>query len=447
MIDRIAADGYYGCRMDIKRRLGKAYGLIKDTDETGNDDNAPARQAGASGKPTDRPGAVPGTHAGRQSAGTTDTGARAGQSARNGQGGRSATGTPARVNSPASAATSRALAASESFIKTGLPGIEKAAKFLLLLGRDEAATVIRHLKPEEIEKISRQIAAIESIDTAEANQILTEFGWLAKTQSANLAGGPDIAERMLEAAFGQEKAQEVFRRAVPEARKPFAFLNDFEASQLLVLLKDESPQVLAMILPYIDAKLASGVISALPPPVRTDVVRRIARLERAQTDIIERVEAVLRDKAARLGRNAPGERIDGAAVLANILKHVDSGMEDGILSGIEENDPTLSHDIRERLFTADDLLRVADRDMQKGLRDMSERDIALLLKGKSQSFRDKVLENVSRSKKTIVLEEFDILGTVRRDDVDKATKQFVGWFKKRWEDGDLVLDGDDDLID
>lgn len=341
----------------------------------------------------------------------------------------------------------RAAAASEEFIKTGKPGIEKAAKFLLLLGRDEAANVIRHLKPDEIEKVSREIARIDRIDSAEATEILTEFGWLAKTQGANLEGGPETAESMLALAFGPERAREVFRKAVPEAGKPFAFLNDFDARQLALLFKDESPQMVAMILPYLAPKLASGIISELPQATRTDVVKRIARLEHSSPEVMERVEAVLRDKAARIGRVDSGERVDGASVLAGILKHVDGSLEDSILSGIEENDPELSRDIRERLFTADDILRVSDRDMQKGLRDLAERDIALILKGKSQAFRDKVLSNISQGKRSMTLEEYDIMGTVRRDEADKATKAFTDYFKRKWEAGDLVLEGDDDLID
>lgn len=390
--------------MDIKRRIGQAYGVSKG-------DTANEKPSGS------RPIAPPGSN-------------RA---------------TPPR-KSPRPA-EDKAVAASESYIKTGRPGIEKAAKFLLLLGRDEAANVIRHLKPAEIEKVSREIARIDRIDTVEANEILTEFGWLAKTQGASLEGGPEIAESMLAAAFGADRAKEVIRKAVPEAKKPFDFLNDFDAHQLMALFKDESPQMVAMILPYLDPKIASGVIAALPSAVRSDVIQRIARLDRSAPEVVERVEAVLRDRAAKLGRVDSGERIDGAAVLAGILKHVDGGLEDSILSGIEEENPDLSKDIRDRLFTADDILRVPDRDMQKGLRDLSERDIALALKGKSQAFRDKVLSNVSQGKRTMVLEEYDIMGTVRRDEAEKATKAFIAYYKRKWEDGDLVLEGDDDLID
>nr|HPM72607.1 FliG C-terminal domain-containing protein [Spirochaetales bacterium] len=380
--------------MDIKRRIGQAYGVSK-SDAT-------------SEKPSEsRPIAPPGSN--RSS--PRPAGASAQPAAQ-----------PRKSPLPAA---DKAVAASESYIKTGRPGIEKAAKFLLLLGRDEAATVIRHLKPAEIEKVSREIARIDRIDTVEANEILTEFGWLAKTQGASLEGGPEIAESMLAAAFGADRAKEVIRKAVPEAKKPFDFLNDFDAHQLMALFKDESPQMVAMILPYLDPKIASGVIAALPAAVRSDVIQRIARLDRSAPEVVERVEAVLRDRAARLGRVDSGERIDGAAVLAGILKHVEGGLEDSILSGIEEENPDLSKDIRERLFTADDILRVPDREVQKGLRDLSERDIALVLKGKSQAFRDKVLSNVSQGKRTMVLEEYDIMGTVRRDEAEKATKAFI----------------------
>lgn len=349
--------------------------------------------------------------------------------------------------SPIPASVEKAIAVSESFLKTGRSGIEKAARFLLLLGRDEAANVIKHLKPAEIERVSREIALIDSISTEEANDILTEFGWMAKLKGVSLQGGPEIAESMLEAAFGEEKAKEVLKKAVPNNYKPFSFLEDFDAKQLTVLFKEETPQLSAMILPYLSPKLASSILAELPLQLRTEVIKRIARLDPSPPDVLERVEAALKDKAARIGRLDSGEAINGAEVLAGILRHVDSKLESSILGGIAELDPELSKTIKERLFTTEDLLRVSDRDMQKQLRELSEQETALLLKGKSQAFRDKVLNNVSQAKRILILEEYDILGTVRREDVERATKSFLGVFKKRWEEGKLVLEGDDDLID
>jgi len=340
-----------------------------------------------------------------------------------------------------------AMQASAPFFKSGLPGLEKAAKFLLLLGQEEAANVLRHLKPLEVENISREIAKITSIDAREATEILTEFGWLAQSNARSLEGGPEAAQRMLAAAFGDERARELLLKAVPNSWKPFQFLNDFEARQLVALLKDESSQVMAMILPHLEPKLASSILSELSKEVRTEVVKRIARIDRMDSQVLIKVEEVLREKIAKQGRSDTPSKVDGASVLAGILRHADAELEGTILAGLDADNPGLSQDIRDQLFTVDDIMRVPNKEIQKGLRNLGEREIALLLKGKSQEFKDKLLNNISGSKRTIILEEYDILGTVRREDVVKQTKLFIDHFKARWEAGDLILEGEDDLID
>ncbi len=410
--------------MNIKDKLSKAYGLAHKDDE-----KKPLKPGKAAARPVSQAATA------EPLAKSRDT--------------RSAVDLLAEQNKakPGKSGLIKAAETSNRFIKTGLPGIEKAAKFLLLLGQDEAANVIRHLKPQEIENISRAIAKITHIDTAEANAILLEFGWLAKTSGKSFDGGADTAERMLTAAFGEEKAREVLKKAVPDTHKPFTFLNEFSAKQVMSLLKDESSQVLALIIPYIEPKLASSLIGELPIARRTEVVKRIAKLERMDNEVLFKVEEVLKNKLAKQGRPETMDHIDGASVLAGILRHAGTELEGSILADIREDNPELSQDIRERLFTAEDLLRVSNKDVQKGLRDLGERDIALILKGKSQALRDKFLSNVSQSKRTIILEEYDIMGTVRRDEVDKATRSCIDYFKKRWEAGKLVLEGDEDLID
>lgn len=335
----------------------------------------------------------------------------------------------------------------EKLIKSGKPGIEKAAKFLLLLGQEEAAAVIRHLKGKEVEAVSKAIAGIERIDTTEANEILTEFGWMAKTQAASLEGGPDIAESMLKAAFGDEKAGELIRRAGLPRAKPFQFLNELSGRQIVLLLKDDSPQLVSIILPHLEPKRASEVIEHLNPQARTEVVKRIASLGRLSPEVLEQVETVLRERIARIGTSDEGDHIDGASVLAGILRHVDSSLEENILQSLADENPDLTEVIKEQLFTIEDIYRVSDRDVQKSLKNMTEKDIALILKGKSQDWKDKLLSNVSQSKRIMVLEEYDYMGTVRRDEVNKATQGYLEWFKKRYEDGELILEGDEDLVD
>jgi len=332
-------------------------------------------------------------------------------------------------------------------LKTGGDsGLSKAAKFLLLLGADEAAKVISHLSQAEVEQVSREILGVKSIDAIEANEILAEFGWLVQTKGYSIEGGPETAEKMLTAAFGPERAKELLRKASPGALRPFRFLNDFEPRELFLILKDESPQVVAVILPYLEPKRASGLIELFSELLRIDIVKRIARLEKVSPDIIRRVEETLKDRIRKIG-NVSSDDIDGTQALAGILRNVDPRLEESILAALDEESPQVSRDVRERLFTLEDVLRVPGRDLQKALREFQDRDLALLLKGRAEDFKDKILGSVSANRRTLIMDEYSILGAVRREDADEAAREFLGYLKRAWEDGELILDGEDELVE
>ncbi|MEI6875869.1 MAG: flagellar motor switch protein FliG [Spirochaetota bacterium] len=335
----------------------------------------------------------------------------------------------------------------EGFLKsTEDSGLSKAAKFLLLLGTDEAAKVLSHLSAEEIDRVSREILGVKKIDAIEANDIFAEFGWLVKTKGYAIEGGPEIAEKMLSAAFGPERARDLLRRASPETLRPFRFLNDFEPRELQLILKDESAQVLAVILPYIEPKRASGLIERLPEEFRIDIVKRVARLEKVNPDVLRQVEEGLKDRIRKIG-TVSTEEVDGKAALAGILRHVDPRMEERVLDALEEDNPEISRSVRESLFTLDDVIRVPSRELQKALRDFQDRDIALTLKGRSDDFREKLLSNVSQNRRALILEEYKILGAVRREDADEAAREFLSYLKRAWDLGELVLEGEDELVE
>ena len=340
----------------------------------------------------------------------------------------------------------KATETSKNFIKTGLKGTEKAAKFLLLIGQEEAAKVIKHLKPKEIEAITKEIASIDHIETEEANSILLEFGWLAKNNAHLLHGGETIAEQMLASAFGEAKAKELLRKAVPEAVKPFAFLEDFTPEQIQLLLKNESSQVVALILPFLDPKTASQFLTLLAPPLRADIVKRIANMQKTDQEVIRKVEEVLKERLRSIESQTTQEEIDGAAVLATILKHGGANLENDILNELELSHPDITETIKNQLFTLDDLHKLPHREIQKCLRNWNEKDIALLLKGKADAIKDLILSNVSQSKRTIIMEEYDILGAVRKEEVNKKTQEFLNYFKLKIERGELVLEDDDGFV-
>jgi flagellar motor switch protein FliG len=351
---------------------------------------------------------------------------------------------------PRALALGEALAAAgdeaAALLKTGSePGISKAAKFLLLLGTDEASKVLAHMKAEEIEAVSREILKVKSIDAPEANDILAEFGWLVKTKGWSVAGGPETAEKMLTTAFGPERARALMRKASPESSRPFRFLKDYEAKELFLILKGESAQVLSVILPYLEPKKASGIIERMPEEERVDIVKRVARLEKVNPEVLRQVEEGLRERIRKIG-TVSHEEIDGRAALAGILKHVDPRMEERVLDALTEENPELSKNVRDRLFTLDDVLRVPGKAMQKALRDFQDRDLALLLKGRDEAFKAKILGSVSANRREMILDEYSILGPVRREDAAEAGREFLGYLKRAWEDGEIALEGDDDLV-
>ena len=409
----------YDSRMSMKDRVDKAYkpGARKD--------DAPKAPSGASPLPGSRPAPK-------------------------------ASAAPRRAPAPKAAGPKKSFAlgdavvAAESeaaaLLKTGTDsGLAKAAKFLLLLGTEEAAKVVSHLGPEEVEAVSREILKVKSIDAIEANEVLAEFGWLVKTKGWSIEGGPETAEKMLAAAFGPERARDLLRKAAPEALRPFRFLNDFEPKDLQIILKDESPQVLAVILPYLEPKRASGLLERLPEELRIELVKRVARLEKVSPEVLRQVEEGLKERIRRIGTMS-GEELDGKAALAGILRHVDPRLEARVLDALEEESPELSRNVRERLFTLEDVLRVPDRCLQDALRDFQERDIALVLKGRDDEFKEKLLRNVSSNRRSLIVDEYSLLGAVRREDADEAARELLSYLKRAWEDGDLVLEGEDDLV-
>jgi flagellar motor switch protein FliG len=333
-----------------------------------------------------------------------------------------------------------------ALLKTGSePGISKAAKFLLLLGTDEASKVLAHMNPAEIEAVSKEILKVKSIDAPEANEILAEFGWLVRTKGWSVDGGPEIAEKMLTTAFGAEKARALMRKASPESSKPFKFLKDYDSKTLSLILKGESPQVLSVILPYLEPKKASSLIERMGEEERVDLVKRVAKLEKVNPEVLRQVEEGLRERIRKVG-TVSHEEIDGKAALAGILKHVDPRMEERVLDALNDESPELSKNVRDRLFTLDDVLRVPAKAMQKALRDFQDRDLALLLKGRDEAFKAKILGCVSANRRTMILDEYSILGPVRREDAAEAGREFLAYLKRAWEDGEIALEGEDDLV-
>ncbi len=316
----------------------------------------------------------------------------------------------------------------------------RVAKFLLLIGVDEAAKVMAKLTPEQTEKVVLELASIRRVDKDEAAIVLAEFESLIK-QAHEPSGGVETARTILEAAFGRERADEMLRKAIPNLEgKPFDYLEDIDPAKLYHIVADELPQVKAMVLSQLKPKLAAEVIKLMDPEDKHATIIRLAKLERINPDVLRRVDEAIREKVKNVNTSS-ADSIDGRSALAEILKRMDGSTEKAILEGLSGSDPDLGRDIRERLFTIDDILHADDKFMQEKLRPMSEHDLAVLLAGKGAEFRQKILSNVSRTRGDIILEEEQIISPVMRGESEKITSAFFALMRRAWENGEFFLAG------
>jgi flagellar motor switch protein FliG len=326
------------------------------------------------------------------------------------------------------------------------------AKFLILIGGDEAAGILSRLDVEQVELISREIAAIRGISGEEASGVFDEFRSLLSSNygfmGAN-SGGVETARRLLYAAFGPEKGTEFLNRALPQTRENlFSFLEEFKGEQIALLLKDESPGAAALILSRLSPKLSAETLANVESGRKTEIVKRIAHLGQTAPEVLEQVAEALKEKARKLGGVGSADiiNVDGRGALAAILKQSDFSFGDRIIRTLDEEDPDLGQDLKERLNTLEDVLKAEDRPLQEKLRSMTDRDVALLLKGKSREFIEKILSNVSAQRRAILQEEIRIMGAVPRRDVDNATRSFLAWFRESREEGRILLIDDEDVI-
>ena len=337
--------------------------------------------------------------------------------------------------------------AMRGFFKVGGPeGYRKAAKFLLLLGKREAATVLNHFSTKEIEEITREIASIKQINNQEAAKILKEFGSGSSRErpQPSPTGGVEVVRNMLNSAFGDEKGQAIFKKVIPfNGERPFSFLEDLEYQQLIMILRKEPVHVLTVILSFLDANRSSKVLESLPPESQTAIVTRMAAMQKISPEVIMSMEEVLIERIRTQGKVVT-EEVDGQSVLAEILKNMALSDEGRILDSLSDKDRGLAEAVREKLFTVDTISFINDTDLEKILRDFSDTEIAVLLKGQGEELRNKILYNVSKRRIEFIQYEEDAIGTMRRSDVDKAMKEFLDYLKDQEIQGKIVLSREKD---
>lgn len=311
------------------------------------------------------------------------------------------------------------------------------AKFLLIIGVDEAAKILPHLTEEQTEKIIPEIASIRSVSPEETSQILEEFETLLK--NAREGGGIDTAREILRKAYGEKKAKELIDKSVPfPLEKPFEYLNDIDNERINLLLKEESVQVKALILSHLNPKKAASVINLMDSKEKSEVAFRLLKLEPVSPEVIKNLDEVLHKKVL-LQNSQRTNSLDGKKILAEILKKMSFSTENSILSKISTEEPSLANDLRERLFTVDDVVSSDDRFVQEILMMYSNYEIACLVYKREEKFTKKIFQCISQGRVSQVQEELNINQTFLKSECDKIYSKFLNTLRNAFEEGKLFI--------
>jgi len=282
---------------------------------------------------------------------------------------------------------------------------------------------------------------MDAVDADIRTSVFDEFHQMAVANRYMTQGGIEYARELLENAFGSERAIEILTRLQSSLQEvPFEFLKKADPAQICGFIQDEHPQTVALILAHLDAQMSSVILSGLPREIQADVVVRIATMDRTPPEIVREVERVLERKMASVfsqGFTFAG----GVKECAEILNRIERGTEKSIMADLEERDPELADEISRLMFTFDDLVYVDDTGIQKALREIDSKDLALALKATSEDVRDKILHNMSERAREMINEEIEFMGPVRLRNVEEAQQRIVGVIRQLEEAGELLIEG------
>lgn len=327
-------------------------------------------------------------------------------------------------------------------------GIQKAAILLIALGPERSADIFKHLKEDEIEELTLEIANTRSVSPQVKEDVLNEFYQICLAQQYIAEGGIGYAKELLDKALGEEKAQEVITKLTASLQvRPFEFVRKTDPSQLLNFIQDEHPQTIAMILSYLTSAQAALVIGALPPEKQADVAKRIAMMDRTSPDVIKEVERVLEKKLSSLV-NQDYTIVGGVDAIVNILNTVDRTTEKHIMESLEIEEPELADEIRKKMFVFEDILLLDDRAIQRVLRDVDNADLGVALKAANEEVQNVIFKNLSKRLATMIKEDMEFMGPVRMKDVEEAQQKVVSVIRKLEDSGEIVISrgGGDEIV-
>ncbi|MDH5301477.1 MAG: flagellar motor switch protein FliG [Gammaproteobacteria bacterium] len=322
---------------------------------------------------------------------------------------------------------------------TGLTGTERAAILLLTLGEEEAASVMKHMEPKEVQRIGMAMASLSTISKVQVTMVVKEFYTIIQTATALGMDTDEYIRNVLVKALGEDKASGLIDRILMGGHiKGLEAFKWMDPRSIADVIRNEHPQIIAIVLSFLDHDQAAEVLSAFPEPVRVDVVLRIATLDGIQPAALQELNEIMEKQFAG-NSSVKASSVGGVKTAANILNFMDSAIETEILDSIKEVDGELAETIEELMFVFDNLTDLDDRGMQTLLRELNTDELVVALKGASEAVKNKVLKNMSKRAADILLDDMEAKGPVRVSDVEAAQKAVVAVARRMAESGEIML--------
>ena len=322
-----------------------------------------------------------------------------------------------------------------------LNGTQKSAILMMLLGEDEASEILKNLSPKEVQHLGAAMYSVQGLGQETVNQVLDEFLVIIKEQTSLGLGAGNYIKNVLTKALGDDRAQSVLSRITPSSSdRPIEILDWMDARAISDMVADEHPQIIALIISYLDYAMGADVLNQLPEDIQADVIKRIASLEMVQPEALRELERVMQNKF-KDNTNLRASQVGGVSAAAKIMNFTQQSMEQRIMKVLGKEDKNLMVAIQESMFVFDNLLMSDDKSLQTLLRSVETDDLVLAMKGADDQLRDRLFACMSSRAAANIMDEMEALGPVRLTEVQDAQKRIINTARRMSDEGSIVLAG------
>lgn len=323
-----------------------------------------------------------------------------------------------------------------------LTGTDRAAVFLLSLGEDKAAEVMRHMGPKEVQKVGAAMAQMTNISRGQVETVFGDFTETVGTQTSLGVGSDEYIRKVMVDALGEDKASNMIDRILlGRNTKGLEQLKWMDARAVAEIIRLEHPQIMAIVLSYLDSDHAAEVVALLPERVRVDVLLRIATLDGIQPSALQELDEIMERQFTGGKDTVKSAGVGGIKTAADILNFVDTAVEAEIMEMVKDADAELGQQIQDLMFVFDNLAEVDDQGIQALLREVSSDNLILALKGADEDVKEKIFKNMSKRASEMLRDDLEAKGPVRLSEVEAAQKEILAIARRMAEAGDIMLGG------